>query len=130
MSLHSKLKRNTYVDSVTLMTISTSANKLRGVRQAQVAMGTSMNKAVLQELGLLDETLQGAGNSDLMMVCDVEEGIDVASVFSAIEELLTRKPSEEDNRQDEVFHTLAAAAQNMPDSNLALISCHWRTIPK
>ena len=122
MSLHSKLKRNTYVDSVTLMTISTAANRLRGVRQAQVAMGTSMNKAVLQELGLLDETLQVAGNSDLMMVCDIEKGIDVASIFSAIEELLTRKPGERSDRQNDVFHTLAAAVQNIPDSNLVVIS--------
>lgn len=122
MSLHSKLKRNTYVDSVTLMTISTAANKLCGVRQAQVAMGTSMNKAVLQELGLLDETLQVAGNSDLMMVCDIEKGIDVASIFSVIEELLTRKPGEKSDRQNDVFHTLAAAVQNIPDSNLVVIS--------
>lgn len=122
MSLHSKLKRNTYVDSVTLMAISTAANKLRGVRQAQVAMGTAMNKAVLQELGLLDKTLQGAGNSDLMMVCDIEEGIDVAAIFSAIEELLIRKPGEGSDRQDDVFHTLAAAARNKPDSNLVIVS--------
>ncbi len=37
-------KKNTYFDSVSLMSISTRANKLDGVEQAFVAMATEMNK--------------------------------------------------------------------------------------
>ena len=47
------IKKNTYFDSVSLMSVSTKANKLPGVEQAFVAMATEMNKGVLKNLGLL-----------------------------------------------------------------------------
>ena len=122
MSLHSRLKPNTYIDSVTLMAVSTAANKLPGVRQAQVAMGSAMNKAVLAELHLLDDTLQTAGNADLMLVVQLEDGADADAAFAGIEALLARKPAQEEGGGKTVYHTLAAAADNVPDSNLALIS--------
>ncbi len=51
------IKKNTYFDSVSLMSISTKANKLPGVEQAFVAMATEMNKGVLKNLGLLTPEL-------------------------------------------------------------------------
>lgn len=53
MSVKIVIKPNTYFDSVSLMSISTRANKLDGVEQAFVAMATEMNKGVLKNLGLL-----------------------------------------------------------------------------
>jgi hypothetical protein len=50
-------KKNTYFDSVSLMSVSTKANKLPGVEQAFVAMATEMNKGVLKNLGLLTPEL-------------------------------------------------------------------------
>ncbi len=44
MSVKIVIKPNTYFDSVSLMSISTRANKLDGVEQAFVAMATEMNK--------------------------------------------------------------------------------------
>ena len=40
MTTHHTVKKNTYVDSVSLMSISTKANQIEGVTQAFVAMGT------------------------------------------------------------------------------------------
>nr|WP_284631377.1 hypothetical protein [Escherichia coli] len=51
MSVKIVIKPNTYFDSVSLMSISTRANKLDGVEQAFVAMATEMNKGVLKNLG-------------------------------------------------------------------------------
>ena len=50
MSVKIVIKPNTYFDSVSLMSISTRANKLDGVEQAFVAMATEMNKGVLKNL--------------------------------------------------------------------------------
>ncbi|MFQ1046525.1 FdrA family protein, partial [Avibacterium paragallinarum] len=61
MLLLNQLKPNTYFDSVTLMAISTKVNQLEGVIQAQIAMGTPMNKAVLKEAHLFDSQLEKAG---------------------------------------------------------------------
>lgn len=48
MSTRIVVKKNTYFDSVSLMSISTKANQLDGVEQAFVAMATEMNKGVLK----------------------------------------------------------------------------------
>ena len=53
------VKKNTYFDSVSLMSISTKANQVDGVDQAFVAMGTEMNKEVLRNLGLLTPGRRG-----------------------------------------------------------------------
>ena len=60
MSIRIVVKKNTYFDSVSLMSISTRANKLDGVEQAFVAMATEMNKGVLKNLGLLTPELEEA----------------------------------------------------------------------
>lgn len=122
MSLHSKLKRNTYIDSVTLMAISTAVNKLTGVKQAQIAMGSPMNKAVLQELNLLDNTIAEAAPSDLMIVVSLENGVDANDIFTQIEGLLTRKPNTQNDQKETVYHTLATAAEAIPESNFVIIS--------
>ncbi len=44
MSVKIVVKKNTHFDSVSLMSISTRANKIDGVEQAFVAMATEMNK--------------------------------------------------------------------------------------
>ena len=85
------IKKNTYFDSVSLMSVSTKANKLPGVEQAFVAMATEMNKGVLKNLGLLTPELQDAKNGDLMIVIKGEAASD--ETLAAIEALFTRKES-------------------------------------
>ena len=76
MSVKIVIKPNTYFDSVSLMSISTRANKLDGVEQAFVAMATEMNKGVLKNLGLLTPELEQAKNGDLMIVINGKSGAD------------------------------------------------------
>lgn len=122
MSIHAVLKPNTYRDSVTLMAVSNAASKLEGVKQAFVAMGTPMNKAVLADLGLLTDTLNAASTADLMIVVDAHEGTDFDAVLAEIETLLTRRPKTEGGNQDATFHSLEAAANEEPESNFVVIS--------
>ena len=77
MSVKIVIKPNTYFDSVSLMSISTRANKLDGVEQAFVAMATEMNKGVLKNLGLLTPELEQAKNGDLMILYDLVPAIAV-----------------------------------------------------
>lgn len=122
MSLYSKLKTNTYLDSVTLMALSTAANNLDGVKQAQIAMGTPMNKAVLKENGLLTDDLESASSADLMIAVVLCEKADATDIFSAIDELLTRKPESNSREDNQTYHTIDSAVQHIPDSNLVIIS--------
>ncbi|CAH3263064.1 hypothetical protein AI2697V1_0999 [Enterobacter cloacae] len=53
------IKKNTYFDSVSLMSVSTKANKLPGVEQAFVAMATEMNKGVLKKPRAINAGISG-----------------------------------------------------------------------
>ncbi|MGW1405561.1 acyl-CoA synthetase FdrA [Streptomyces sp. NPDC002403] len=121
MSITAVVKKNTYFDSVSLMSISTRANNLEGVNQAFVAMGTEMNKGVLNDLGLLTTDLEAATNGDLMIVLETREDVDTREVLAAVGDLLVhKKPA---GGSGTVTHrTVAAAAAHNPDANLAVIA--------
>lgn len=121
MSVTAVIKKNSYFDSVSLMSISTKANGLDGVEQAFVAMGTEMNKGVLQNLGLLTPELAEAGNGDLMIVVVPSAGAEAGEIIPQIEELLTRKAPGGGGAQIS-YRTIAAAAQADPGANLAIIA--------
>ncbi|MGW9415282.1 hypothetical protein [Arthrobacter cupressi] len=121
MSVTAVIKKNSYFDSVSLMSISTKANGLDGVGQAFVAMATEMNKGVLQNLGLLTPELAEAGNGDLMIVVVPAPGADAEAVIPQIEELLTRRAPAGGGAAIS-YRTIAAAAQADPGANLAIIA--------
>jgi succinyl-CoA synthetase alpha subunit len=115
------IKKNTYLDSVSLMSISTKANGIDGVDQAFVAMATAMNKGVLENLDLLTPELRNAASGDLMIVAVTGDDVDVEEKMAAIEELLVRKAPTGPGA-DIVHRTIAAAVEADPKANLAVIA--------
>ncbi|HBU6976517.1 TPA: hypothetical protein MC633_005091, partial [Raoultella planticola] len=120
MSVKIVVKKNTYFDSVSLMSISTRANKIDGVEQAFVAMATEMNKGVLHNLGLLTPQLEAAKNGDLMIVINGKDGADNEQILAEIETLFSKKA--ESGQHEARYATLASAKKHLPDSNMAVIS--------
>ncbi len=120
MSVKIVIKPNTYFDSVSLMSISTRANKLDGVEQAFVAMETEMNKGVLKNLGLLTPELEQAKNGDLMIVINGKSGADNEQLLAEIEELFNSKA--QSGSHEARYATIASAKKHIPESNLAVIS--------
>lgn len=121
MSTKVVIKKNTYFDSVSLMSISTKANQLDNVEQAFVAMATEMNKGVLKNLGLLTPELEDAKNGDLMIVIkgpgdDINE-----KTLIAIEELFNKK-NQGGGQHEAKYATINSAKTHIPDANLAIIS--------
>lgn len=102
------IKKNTYFDSVSLMSVSTKANKLPGVEQAFVAMATEMNKGVLKNLGLLTPELAEAKNGDLMIVIKGDAAND--ETLAEIEALFTHKAS---SGTHEARYATIASAKNI-----------------
>lgn len=115
------IKKNTYLDSVSLMSISTKANEVDGVSQALLGMGTEMNKAVLDDLGLLVPELDDAGTSDLMIVVEIDEGQDGDAILEQVEDLLLRKKTP-GGEHTVTYRTVAAAAEGVENANLAVIA--------
>ena len=58
MSLVVNVIQNRYIDSVSLMALSTKANQIEGVKQVIVAMATDMNKEVMKNVGLYNTTVE------------------------------------------------------------------------
>jgi succinyl-CoA synthetase alpha subunit len=121
MTTTTLIKKDTYVDSVSLMAISTRAQQIPGVQQAFSAMGTPMNKEVLAGQGLLGDAAAAATPGDLILIVITESDEAGAPAMAALEELLVRRPSGH-AEGDVGYHTVAAAAAGRPDANLAVIS--------
>ncbi|ALR78686.1 acyl-CoA synthetase FdrA [[Enterobacter] lignolyticus] len=121
MSTRIVIKKNTYFDSVSLMSVSTKANQLDGVEQAFVAMATEMNKGVLKNLGLMTDELEQAASGDLMIVIKGASDDANTATLEAIEALFVRKDSA-GSRHESRYATLSSAHTHIPESNLAVIS--------
>ncbi|MGW5779014.1 acyl-CoA synthetase FdrA [Streptomyces sp. NPDC003863] len=122
MSITAVVRKNTYFDSVSLMSVSTKANGLDGVDQAFTAMGTEMNKGVLENLGLLTDELRAAESGDLMIVLVSEDGADTEALLAEIEDLLTRKAPASADGGEVTYRTIASAAAGIDGANLAVIA--------
>ncbi len=121
MSIKVVIKKSTYFDSVSLMSLSTKANQLPGVEQAVIAMGTEMNKEVLRNVGLLTAEVEEAKSSDLMIVVKAETEELCDKAFAGIEELFSKK-GETKGASEIKYATIDSAAKSIPEANLAIIS--------
>lgn len=122
MSTTVVIKANTYFDSVSLMSISTQANKIEGVKQAFVAMATEMNKEVLRNLKLSTPELEQAGNGDLMIVIQGPSTEANENILKEIEALFNKKKTASGGIHEAKYATLASAKENIPEANMTIIS--------
>jgi len=120
MTTRTLIKRGTYVDSVSLMSLSTKANALPGVTNAVAAMATAMNKEILTNQGLLTDEMAALTPGDLILIAVADSDDQADAAMAGIEDLLVRKPQDDDG--DVTFRTIASAASGRPDANVAVIS--------
>lgn len=113
--------KNMYQDSVSLMQISAHISKLPGVEQASVVMGTPNNLAQLVDAGL-GECADAGPNDLLIAVRGSDEACEEA--LRVARERLSARPEKSSGQAAEAppVNSLAMACDDVPDSNLALIS--------
>ncbi|MGR4869281.1 acyl-CoA synthetase FdrA [Variovorax sp. LARHSF232] len=117
------VRKNTYFDSVSLMSLSTRANQIEGIEQAVVAMGTEMNKGVLRNVGLFTPEVDAAGNGDLLIVVKAASDARCESALGEVAKLLDKRDKPRGGAGSEIrYATLASAAENVAGANLAIIS--------
>lgn len=120
MPTRTLIKPNTYIDSVSLMSISTKAGVLPEVTNAVAAMATPMNKEILTNQGLITPEIEQATPGDLVLIVETagdDAGADAA--LAGLIELLDRKPGAE---TEVTYRTIATAAAGRPEANIAVIS--------
>ncbi|QWF23631.1 acyl-CoA synthetase FdrA [Nocardioides sp. LMS-CY] len=121
MTRYIDIRKNTYLDSVSLMSMSTKANAVEGVTQALLGMATPMNKEVLLNVGVQDPAIDAAKPSDLMIVIDAADDL-IDAAIQAVDDILARKNASAGDAAEIRYRTLDGAFEEVPDSNLVLIS--------
>src|SRR5690554_2505812 len=121
MSSKVMIEKNSYHDSVTLMSLSGKILKFDGVQEAVVSMATQMNKELLKNIGLLTMEAESATENDLIIAIQTENEGQINEVLTFIDNELNSKKTRKKSGEKEA-KTLNSALNVMPDANIAVIS--------
>ncbi len=116
-----EIRKNSYFDSVTLMSISAAIKKTEGVLDAVISMATDMNKELLARVGLMTEEIAACTENDLVIAAMCEDGMEPTDITALVEEKLKgdKNASEE---KEEVYKSVKAAKGNHPEADMVIIS--------
>jgi FdrA protein len=123
------VRRNTYVDSVSLLQVSAELLSVSGVLDAALVMATDLNRQVLHDAGLLVDDAQTAGPNDLVIaVRATDDSIASSAVEQAGALLADRRGTTgaNGNTAREQTRSLRSAHRADPEANLAVISVPGR----
>jgi hypothetical protein len=122
MARATKVIRNFYRDSVSLMQLSSTFAKLPGVEQASVIMASANNVNLLMEAGLLAEMVEAGANDLLIALQGNADALDGA--LEAAESALKQPaPTAEQGTSHAIPpRSLEMGLADMVEANLALIS--------
>lgn len=122
MTIKGIIKKGEYFDSVSLMLVAKDVNKLAGINDSGVVMGTAENKSILKASGIFIEEFNDAKDSDLLVVVKAEKDDDAVKAIAEIENLFKKLRQKSGTSQDFKPKSLSGAIKAMPDANLSLIS--------
>ena len=114
------IKENTYYDSVKLMLISKDIEKMDGVHEALVGMGTDLNKELAENLDITNDEIKAIGPNDFFITVLADDGVEIKSIEDEAERLLNAKSTDSDS--DYMPPNLNSAVENNPESNMVIIS--------
>lgn len=116
------IKKGEYFDSVSLMIVSKEINKLNGVIDSSIVMGTNENKAILKMANLFVEDFNNADDTDLLISMSVESEPGFSDALEKIEEQLKSIRNKSDDNEDFSPKSFEGALKTLPGANLSLIS--------
>lgn len=122
MARATKVIRNFYRDSVSLMQLSSTFAKLPGVEQASAIMASANNISLLKEAGLLAGTVEAGANDLLIALQGNAEALD-AALAAAESALKQPAPTTEHGTSRAIApRSLEMGLGDMIEASLALIS--------
>jgi FdrA protein len=123
MATASKIMRNFYRDSVSLMQLSSQLAKLPGLTQASAIMASEANLALLREARLLSGATD-AGPNDLLITLEGRSEAAIADAMKEAEAAFNDKPKTRDGGglKREPPRSLEMGIEQTPHANFALIS--------
>src|SRR6266702_4015883 len=125
-SFAATVRRNAYVDSVTLLQVSSEVMSLPGVVDAALVMATDLNRQVLHDAGLLVDDAETAGPNDLVIAVRASDDAIASAALQHAAALLAdrrRGPTGDGDGAARVQpRSLRSAHSADPEANLAVIS--------
>ena len=122
MATASKIVRNFYRDSVSLMQLSSRLAKLPGIIQASAVMASEANLALLREAKLLDGVTD-AGPNDLLITLEGQSETAIAGALNEAQAAFDQKATTKSGGvKREAPRSLEMGLELEPNSNFALIS--------
>lgn len=123
MSVHARVFRNSYRDSVELMRIAAEIEGLDGITRAGLVMATPANREVLEVAGLLADAALDAGPNDLVVAvaADDETAAD-AALDRAAERLSGTDEGAATDAVRTSWRTIAEGIADLGGAEVALIS--------
>ncbi|MDE2285254.1 MAG: acyl-CoA synthetase FdrA [Hyphomicrobiales bacterium] len=124
MPIKAFVKTNIYKDSVALMRTAQLVVAQTGVRRATLLMGTSGNKNLLSQAGLLVSATQNAQPNDIMVVIEADSEDAAEAAISQVHALIEGEEPRKAGgaTTDAPPRSIAAGIALSPDANLAQIS--------
>jgi succinyl-CoA synthetase alpha subunit len=122
MAISALVRRNAYVDSVTLLQVSADVLSLPGVVDAALVMATELNRQILSDSGLLVAEADTAGPNDLVVAVSAADEAAAASALAHAERLLSSRRGAPEQSTATRPRSVRAAHRTDPDARLALIS--------
>jgi len=116
------VKKNLYMDSVFLMSLSSRIKKMSGVEDVSVMMGTPENKKILSNAGLLAKDGQSAQPNDLVIALKIKSDIVKKQALQRIEQLLSQTEEEEKEEKEREITSTDEALREYRNANLVQIS--------
>jgi len=122
MTLQTSIKRNAYYDSVTLMLLSRELQKLEGVEDLLVGMGTDLNLDLARNLGMASGEFDTLTANDLFIAAKFDDKkISMQAIEDAFKVYISRS-AESESDEDYQPPSLQAAIQALPGANMVLVS--------
>jgi FdrA protein len=121
------VKKNTYEDSIFLMSIAHKVKFLKGIKEVSCLMGTPENKRLLTEVNLLTDEGKATEANDLLVSILAESKEAVKKALIEVEKLLEKKVAKVEEGSSRPKSVEAALGQ-LPEVNLVHISIPGRYV--
>jgi len=117
------VRKDSYFDSIFLMSLTQKLKEQAGVVDAVVTMGTDMNLELVRSQGYQGSELDGATPNDLVMAVECVDTAGIDAALQSAADLLSRKTISA-TASGAVFEPTSfdSAVDELPGANLAVIS--------
>jgi len=115
------VRKDTYLDSVFLMSISADLGRMDGVQLGQVVLATPANRQLLTGMGFEASTLDSLAPTDLVVALRAADAVVLDAAEKKLAELLARRATSQATEGPRPLG-LEGGLQALPGANLALIS--------